>query len=256
MVDQLTAVQKNVMEYIASHIKTTGMPPTLREIAGHFGWKAVGTAQDIVSALRKKGFLQTPEKGKARQNVPSLEYLPQLPSSSQPSKVAPPIKSGFDPARELAVLEVPLLGLVQAGNPSEAIESAESFVTFPSPGTGVRRKKHYALAVEGFSMLYAGFLPGDYLLVESSDTANNGDIVVAALRGNEVTVKRFALKGSLLYKEAVQKSGIRKSGAGLDDLPPAILVPENPDFEAIPFGQEDSDRIVGLVRSLFRRNVN
>jgi SOS-response transcriptional repressor LexA len=70
---QLTELQGKVVAYILQCLDKTGMPPTLREIAAHFEWKAVGSAQDVVNVLRKKGFLNPPVPGKSRQLVPTAE---------------------------------------------------------------------------------------------------------------------------------------------------------------------------------------
>ena len=113
----------------------------------------------------------------------------------------------------------------------------------------------FAVTVDGYSMMNVGFLPGDYLLIESANSARNGDIVVAAVGDHEVTVKRFAMRGSQLFRQAHEQL-IQKSRTGREDIPPALLVPENSDFAAIPFGANESDKIIGVVRSLYRQDVN
>jgi repressor LexA len=254
----LTELQGQVIAYILQCLDHTGMPPTLREIAAHFDWKAVGSAQDVVHVLRKKGFLLPPNPGKSRQLVPTPEAVEwwlskssnvtasgasrllwntlkdrtplgltasEVSGSSSQSRV-PRAPSPEQPA----CLFVPVIGLVQAGS-------------------------LFAVAVDGYSMMNVGFLPGDYLLVESATTARNGEIVVAAVGDHEVTVKRFAMRGSQLYRQAHEHL-MHTSKRPFETLPPALLVPENNDFAAIPFGMNDSDKIIGLVRSLYRQDVN
>ena len=263
---ELTNVQKKVVEFILAHIESTGMPPTLREISANFNWKAVGSAQDVITALRKKGVLLSPASGKARQIVPVPEIISGLfdpdteinaigtyPFSKKKrysitSTREEQLLPGFDEP-----LRVPLLGYVQAGSPHEAIESNSSFTTFPALSRGVLRGGIlFALSVEGYSMLNAGFLPGDAILVETSLEAFDRDIIVARLSSQDVTVKRFAKKGSSTYRSALgffSKNNFNKLS------PPAFLVPENPDFEPIPFGLNEDEKIVGIVRSLYRRSV-
>lgn len=342
---QLTELQCKVLAFIVERAERSGMPPTLREIALQFGWKAVGSAQDIVQALRKKGLLHPPVPGKSRQLVPTQEAylrlqfradassngqpessisghtLPTSPtrfaygtapehhhremSASEKGPVTDPGRSqqllrqqraalalqmatasmgtgkkahlptpphtaeagallgrrfgGPTPLPNMAgILRVPVLGLVQAGNPTEAIENAGEHVMFHSlPGRGIGVENCFAVVVEGYSMMNVGFLPGDFLLIEAASNAKNGDIVLAALQDHEVTVKRFAMRGSLLYRQALEKiqNGHMQTEQPFDRLPPALLVPENPDFDPLVFGAHDSDKIIGLVRSLFRREV-
>lgn len=294
----LTELQCKVMEYILRTVDDTGMPPTLREIASHFGWKAVGSAQDVVLALRKKGALMPPMPGKSRQLVPtalartafsgsSVSFSGALAAVSMPlsaAGVVPKSQTGRAPTANARVaaqpgagqgrrsagdarirLEdvaqamdnfvfAPLLGLVQAGNPLEAIENASGdFVPFPSVGRRADNSRFFSVSVEGYSMMNVGFMPGDVLLVESASSARNGDIVLAVVDNHEVTVKRFALRGSHLYRGAFEN--LSRDDFSLQRIPPALLVPENPDFEPIPFGCAESDRVLGLVRSLYRKEI-
>lgn len=260
---ELTQVQKKTVEFILTHIEKTGMPPTLREIASHFNWKAVGSAQDVVAALRKKGVLLSPAAGKARQIVPSPEIYgglfppdqvlsatnlehskPHSKKVAKPKPIFDKVLPGFED-----FLRVPLLGQVQAGLPLEAIEQNYEYATFPAmTRSQLRGGELFALAVEGYSMLNAGFLPGDVILVEASPHVRDREIVVARVGYSEVTVKRFAQKGSSLYRAAqhILKTEI---------LPPAFLMPENPDFDPLPFGTQEEDKLIGIVRSLFRKSV-
>lgn len=282
---QLTELQGKVVGYILQCLDQTGMPPTLREIAAHFEWKAVGSAQDVVTVLRKKGFLFPPVPGKSRQLVPTPEayqwwetqpgaqaqasassqiYHPHrnvvssFSSSSSLSRGTPPPSSrgsGSDLSDTPSCLFVPVVGLVQAGSPHEAIEHATASVPFLTISKKSPESTLFAVTVDGYSMMNVGFLPGDYLLIESTNTARNGDIVVAAVGDHEVTVKRFAMRGSQLYRQAHEHL-MHQTKRVLEQLPPALLVPENNDFTAIPFGFHDSDKVIGVVRSLYRTDVN
>lgn len=281
----LTDLQGQVITYILQCLDHTGMPPTLREIAAHFEWKAVGSAQDVVNVLRKKGFLLPPNPGKSRQLVPTSEAVEwwaaqaqsQGTSSSGTSRLlrnvlrdrAPLGLSQSEAGRaslgtsasrsgspeQPACLFVPVIGLVQAGSPIEAIEHASTTVPFMNVAKKSTESDLFAVAVDGYSMMNVGFLPGDFLLVESATSARNGDIVVAAVGDHEVTVKRFAMRGSQLYRQA-HENLMHSNKRSFENLPPALLVPENNDFAAIPFGLNESDKIIGLVRSLYRQDVN
>ncbi|BBH52943.1 transcriptional repressor LexA [Fluviispira sanaruensis] len=261
---ELTHVQRKVMEFILNHMDSTGTPPTIREIANYFQWKSVGSAQDVIAALRKKGLLLSPMPGKSRQLVPTAAVLdgifnqyPAVNTLSHKSRFTSAKKKYLEKMNNSNVLpgfedllRVPMLGIVQAGNPHEAIENAGEFIIFPSVARNTLRDgKVFALNIEGYSMLNVGFLPKDIILVETIQTAHDRDIVVAYLNQGEVTVKRYAQKGSALYKLAL------KNISHKNPLPPAFLVPENPDFEPIPFGIDESDKIIGIVRSLYRKSV-
>lgn len=281
---QLTELQGKVVGYILQCLDKTGMPPTLREIAAHFEWKAVGSAQDVVTVLRKKGFLLPPVPGKSRQLVPTpeaYEWWNAQPGAHTQTLASTPTHNHHrnvvasatavslnrsSPAHNLkrtgtesfdapSCLFVPVVGLVQAGAPHEAIEHATITVPFLNIPKKSPESALFAVTVDGYSMMNVGFLPGDYLLIESANSARNGDIVVAAVGDHEVTVKRFAMRGSQLYRQAHEHL-IHHAKRTLDDLPPALLVPENNDFTAIPFGVHETDKVIGVVRSLYRSDVN
>lgn len=265
----LSDMQGKVLEFIFRHIRDTGAPPTLREIASHFEWKAVGSAQDVVAALRKKGLLAQSEAGKSRQLIPTdlaTQHIegfslskknPSAPTSSAVSAVRATKRNLHSTHTTQGIMHVPVLGLVQAGNPIEGIESASKHIPFPYKETKTE-KNLFALSIDGYSMLNAGFLPGDYVLVEAMNDARNGDIIVASL-GSQVTVKRFALKGSHLYKQSVENlrnNSTDSAQSATSQLPPAMLIPENPDFDPMPFGLNEDDRVVGVVRALYRAEIN
>jgi repressor LexA len=224
----LTPTQQKTLNFITDYHSREGSSPTLREIAAHFQWKAVASAQDVVAALRKKGLLQPASQGKSRQIKPQRLLQTTLSSALG--------------------IEVPLLGMVQAGIPHEAVEHVGKKAYFPIPHSHKPQAQLFALTIEGESMIGAGFLPGDTILVESTPLAQNGDIVVAK-KDSEVTVKRLAQKGSRLYKEISSKYPN-------SPLPPAYLVAENPLFAPIPFGTQEEDVIIGKVCSLVRHKIH
>lgn len=254
----LTETQSKALAFIWQEMERAGSPPTLRELAQHFGWKAVGTAQDVVAALRKKGFLVTPEAGKSRQLVPTPAARAAWQQEGAQIISLPGGESRFKAQRSPvpsppSSLRVPLLGSVPAGVPVEVFHDASHpTVEFPvrSKNHLIDASHHFALVVDGFSMQGAGLLPGDLILVEQQAAPQNGQVVVAMVAG-EMTVKRFAVRGSQAYRQAML------SGPALapERLPPALLVPENPDFDAIPFGAEE-DRVLGVVRQLYRSQVS
>lgn len=197
----LTSPQRDIFAYIKERCEA-GQSPSYREIQAHFGYKAVGTVQDHVKALIRKGLLEKPtgEGRRARSLVPCER--------------TPPVE-----ARRL-----PIYGEIAAG-PARETEQIEigSIVISASGG----RQPDFALRVVGDSMIGAGILEGDFLIVERTPDARNGDIVVALLNG-ETTVKRYLEKKGRIY-----------------------LVPENPRLKPIPVQGENfsvQGKVVGLQR--------
>lgn len=192
----LTAKQAEILRLIEEEIAESGRPPSYREIAKHFGYDAVGTVQDHVRALIRKGYL-TRERGIARGIQLSLR------SESR---------------------DIPILGAVPAGKPIEAIHDASGSISIPSRLKG----EFYALRVRGESMIEAGILNGDLVIVRQQATADHGDIVVAMIDG-EATVKTLEKKAGRVR-----------------------LLPANPRFQPIELHPGAENVIQGKVVSLQR----
>ena len=161
MKTQLTKKQIAVLDFIQEHISELGYAPTLRELAAHFGFKAVGTVKGYIKALTAKGYIKQ-NKDRAR-TMTVINYINKKNS-------------------------LPILGCVAAGKP---IFSPENFNGELPCSKLVRKPDNtFALKVIGDSMIEAGILDGDFVLVQKQKTAQNRDIVVAMI-DDEVTVKRF-----------------------------------------------------------------
>ena len=161
----LTSRQQEVLDFIDREVHTRGCPPTLRELAGHFGWKSDNSARQHLRLLAKKGALST-EGGLSR----NIRLTPTHPEPRY----------------------VPILGQVAAGLPIEAIENREGEVSvdpdmFPEEDL-------FALKVKGDSMIGIGVHEGDTALIRKQDHAGHGEVVVAMLNG-EATIKRFINRG-------------------------------------------------------------
>ncbi len=164
----LTVRQREVLEFIQETIRTRGVAPTLREIAEHFGFASIASAQKHVRLLVEKGFLQ-----RVRHQKRGL-----LPSPPEPDGDA---------------TELPVLGTVAAGSPVESFAADES-VSVKVPSYLLGAGEHYALRVRGDSMVDDGILDGDTVVVQSRATAREGETVVALVAG-EATLKRFYRAG-------------------------------------------------------------
>lgn len=198
----LSGKQLEVLEFIKSELFKKGYPPSVREICEAVGLKSTSTVHGHLERLERKGLIRRdPTKPRA------IEVLDCSPLSI---------------ARDM--VEVPIVGKVTAGQPILAVENIED--TFPLPADFLRGDDSFILTVRGESMIEAGILDGDYVVVKQQNYANNGDIVVALIE-DEATVKRF-------YKE---KDHIR-------------LQPENSLMEPILVQQVT---ILGKVTGVFRR---
>lgn len=159
----ITRKQKAVLDFIKSYLSRHGIAPTYEEIAAFFGYRSKGTVHKHVSALEERGYI-TKDWNRSR----GIQVVEQ---------------SG-----EAGKYELPLLGLVAAGEPIEAIEQQE-LISVPADMLG--NGTHYVLRVAGESMIEEHIQDGDYVIVQPRETAENGEMVVALIDGQDATLKRF-----------------------------------------------------------------
>lgn len=165
----LTEKQNNVLNYIKKFSATHGYPPSIREIGNGLGLSSPATVHTYLKKLKNAGYIRV-EENKFR----ALEIL---------------VDNEYEEKNE-EIIKVPLLGKVTAGSPIEAIERPNEF--FDLPASIIPAKETiFTLNVSGTSMINAGILDGDIVIVQKQSTARNGDIVVAMTSENEVTLKRF-----------------------------------------------------------------
>lgn len=201
---QTTRKQQQVLEFVLSEIQRKGYPPSVREICFALGFSSSSTAHSHLNALEKKGCIRRdPAKPRA------IEILGRR-----------ALKATDSGKTRL----VPLVGRIAAGSPILAQENIEDFFSIPVEMT--ESGEIFIVQVKGDSMIGAGIHDGDYLIVKSQQTANNGDIVVALL-DDEATVKRFFIEDDYL-----------------------ILAPENPAIDPI-ITREAS--VIGKAIALFRK---
>jgi repressor LexA len=161
--EPLTKRQAQILEFITAHIERYNYAPSYREIGEHFGLSSTATIAEHIESLKSKGYLSH-EENLAR----SIQVVPV----------------GEEPGVPFAI---PLMGAIAAGRPIEAIATSES-IDIPRDMMG---RNVFALRVKGESMIDDGILNGDYVIVEPAQTARNGDIVVALVDNDSVTLKRF-----------------------------------------------------------------
>ena len=213
MDDDLTQAQFRALRCFRDFLEERGSSPTLRELAQEMNYTAVGSAQDVVKCLQKKGFLSIPDK-QASRSLRLTEKAANL----------------LGVAKSLAaeIFEIPQLGRVPAGSPVLAVEDRVGMLSISKKilPKGKKPRDLFALAASGNSMTGAGILDGDWLIIESTSSAEVGDIVIARLDG-DATVKRLG----------------RKNGNW-------VLKPENPSYSVITDPFEVIGKVVALQRVL------
>lgn len=164
--------QQLIIDFVKSEVEEKGYPPSVREICKAVGFKSTSTVHAYLEKLEKSGVIQKdPTKPRA------LKVMKNNNSKNI---------EGYVSKKEL--IEVPIIGKVTAGQPILAVENIED--TFPLPVDFAQNSTVFMLKVRGDSMVEAGILDGDFVLVRQQSTANNGDIAVAMI-GDEATVKTF-----------------------------------------------------------------
>ena len=193
----LTAKQHELLLYIQRKLEETGISPSFEEMKDALDLKSKSGVHRLISALEERGFLRRlPNRARA------LEVLRQPENVTATARSAPandtvvqltPPRARPEPAND--VIEVPLHGRIAAGVPIEALESDR---TLPVPAALLGPGDHYALEVSGDSMVEAGILDGDYALVKRTDTARDGEIVVALVRNEEATLKYLRRENGMI----------------------------------------------------------
>jgi repressor LexA len=184
----LTAKQHELLLYIQRKLEETGISPSFEEMKDALDLKSKSGVHRLISALEERGFIRRlPNRARALEVLRQPEDVTsgkKVAANDLVSRVAVPPKAA--PAAANDVIEIPLHGRIAAGVPIEALESDRSL---PVPAALLGPGDHYALEVSGDSMVEAGILDGDFALVKRTDTARDGEIVVALVRNEEATLK-------------------------------------------------------------------
>lgn len=204
----LTKRQRQILEFISVSTQEKGFPPSVREICDAVGLSSTATVYSHLMGLQEKGYLRRDEsKPRALEVVLDADTAVEI--------------------ERRPVRYVPLVGDVAAGTGVLAAENIEDQV--PLPDEFVGKGPHFMLRVRGDSMIEAGILDGDYIVVHQQSEARGGDIVVASLPDGEATVKSIYFRGDWI-----------------------ILRPHNSEYEDMPFDAKDVT-IYGKVVSVLRR---
>jgi repressor LexA len=198
----LTRRQKEILDYLNDFIDREGYAPTIEEIAEHFSLRSLATVHKHLTNLQQKGLIR-----RAWNRSRALELVP--------TEVT------------VKAVELPLLGRVAAGSPIEAIDASETVFV---PENMLGRKETYVLQVKGDSMIEEQIRDGDYVIVENRQTADDGEMVIALLDGENVTLKK-------LYREGGGRVRLQPANARLKPL----------------FVDQDRLRVQGVVIGVLRK---
>lgn len=233
----LTEKQKELLLFIHSRMQDSGVPPSFDEMKDALDLKSKSGIHRLITALVERGFIRRlPHRARAIEVIRLPENTDQGPAER---------RAGFQPSviegsriRDMSMstppstvidsrtVSVPVMGRIAAGTPISAIQNHSHDIACP-PDL-LTNGEHFALEVKGDSMIEAGILDGDIVVVRRCDTAENGDIVVALVDQEEATLKRLRKKGTTIALEAA-----------------------NPEFKTRIFGPDQIDiqgRLVGLMR--------
>ena len=236
----LTRKQHELLLFIHRHLGEQGVSPSFDEMKDALGLKSKSGIHRLITALVERGFIhRLPHRARAVEVLRLPEDLGPAAAPGGGARSAP----GFAPrviegdfsgalagaraAAESDALQLPLYGRIAAGTPIEALRDYDNFVDVPVSMLG--SGEHYALEVDGDSMIDAGIYEGDTIIIERTDTVENGAIVVALIDNEEATLKRVRRKGGAI-----------------------ALEPANPSYETRIFPPERvkiQGRLVGLLRS-------
>jgi repressor LexA len=216
----LTRKQYELLMFIHERVRESGIPPSFDEMKEALDLKSKSGIHRLITALEERGFLRRMEKRARALEVLKLpdnmaETVRPATTRSQSQRAAlrphgrgeirmadarqPSPRRSYGESGEASV-NVPLVGRIAAGTPIEALQNKMSDI--PVPGGMIGRGAHYALEVTGDSMINAGILDGDTVIICEADTANTGEIIVALVDNEEATLKRLRRRGDSIALEA------------------------------------------------------
>ena len=241
MNQMLTKKQIQLLDFIQRRMARDGVPPSFDEMKEALDLRSKSGIHRLVTALEERGFIRRlPHRARALEIVRLPDALqgpaPAAEGDGKPTGFSPRVIANAKPARprgaisivDSPAVQLPLMGRIAAGVPIEAISEVSHHVAVP--GTMLSgREHHYALEVQGDSMIEAGINDGDVVVIREQDTAENGDIIVALVDGSEATLKRYRRRGGMIALEAANAA-----------YEPRILPEDRVRIQG---------RLVGLIRS-------
>jgi len=195
----LTKKQFELLLFINERLKETGVSPSFDEMKEALNLKSKSGIHRLITALEERGFIK-----RLAHRARALDVI-KLPDSMSTSLTAPSrTTTPLPAANDDRSVSVPVMGRIAAGTPIEALQEEINQISVPMEM--MRSGEHYALEVHGDSMIDAGIFDGDTAIIQSGNTAENGEIIVALVEGHEATLKRLRRKGEMIALEAANAS--------------------------------------------------
>jgi len=214
---EMTDRQQEVFNFIVTYIETQGYPPTIREMQEGLGIGSLRGVTIHLDALHKKGFIERMGGKNGPRTSRGIRILARV--------------EGRQKDEDAGIMRLPLIGTIAAGTPLLATQNIEDIIPIPSALVHGGIGNCFLLRVQGESMTGAHILPGDLVIIQPQQTAENGEIVAARI-GEEATVKRFSRHGNRIELQA-----------------------QNPNYAPIPLRKSDNAAIIGKVVGLLRGYV-
>ncbi|MEC8234402.1 MAG: transcriptional repressor LexA [Pseudomonadota bacterium] len=233
----LTKKQLELLTFLKNHLKKNDVPPSFDEMKDALNLKSKSGIHRLVSALEERGFIRRlPNRARAIEIIKKTAIEPSIKSVNEtlPQRQFSPnvIPGNFPQAirsednEDNQIIALPLYGKIAAGDPIEAINDLSQNIAVPKSLLG--QGDHYALQVEGDSMVEAGIFDGDTAIIKKCENAENGTIVVALVKNEEVTLKKLRKRNNSI-----------------------ALEPANPQYETRIFGPDQvklQGKLVGIIR--------
>jgi repressor LexA len=209
----LTRKQHELLRFIHERLRETGVPPSFDEMKDALDLKSKSGIHRLITALEERGFIRRlPNRARALEVIRLPEsvgaaagqrrFTPSVVEGGLAGKAKATPQPAPDPRdREMSI---PVMGRIAAGTPISAIQTRSHSITLS--GDFLAQGDHFALEVRGDSMVEAGILDGDLVVIRRQDTANTGDIIVALIDEEEATLKRFRRRGSSIALEAANQA--------------------------------------------------
>lgn len=214
MAKNMTDRQQEVFNFIVNYIETEGLPPTIREMQEGLHIGSLRGVTIHLDALHKKGFIERLGGKNGPRTSRGIRILARVEARQKDE--------------DAGIMRLPLIGTIAAGTPLLATQNIEDIIPIPSALVRPAVGDCFLLRVQGESMTGAHILPGDLVIIQPQQAAENGDIVAARI-GEEATVKRFARHGNRIELQA-----------------------QNPNYAPIPLRKSDNAAIIGKVVGLLR----
>jgi repressor LexA len=223
----LTKKQHELLSFINRRLADEGVPPSFDEMKTALGLRSKSGIHRLITGLEERGFIRRmPHRARALEVVRMPKAAPDAVNKPPKGQFKPAVIQGGRASVPPPAVDIPLYGRIAAGIPIEALADPSTFT--PVPQDMLASGEHYALEVAGDSMVEAGILDGDTIIIRRADRADNGQIVVALVGEEEATLKRWRLRGNKV-----------------------ALEPCNPEYETRIFPADQvrvQGHLVGLIR--------